>query len=137
MKFTRHFVSLVLLPLALVGCVSDGLEHGRDGTVAYHVEIESSEPGARVEANDEYVGVTPMTLTIFGDKDGTFHNFGSSLYIINAYPVRGGQYLQRKVFSTGGGWFAGQDMIPKKIYFDMNLVSERPAERIQLDINNR
>lgn len=44
------------------------VERGRDGTIAYNVEIESSEPGARIEANGmnglaavgwEFVGMTP------------------------------------------------------------------------------
>jgi hypothetical protein len=107
------------------GCATDGsspgqaIERGRDGTIAYRVFIESSEPGARIEANQDYAGETPLTLTIFGDKDGTFHNFGSPEFVIRALPKRPGQHAQVKVFRTGK-WFAPEDMIPKRIFFDLD-----------------
>jgi hypothetical protein len=87
------------------------------------IEIESSEPGARVEANNEYLGKTPMTLKIFGDKDGTFHNFGTYHYQITAYPTKAGQQPQTKHFRTGG-WFTSGDRIPKKLFFDFGPVPE-------------
>lgn len=91
------------------GCASTGgVERGRDGTIAYLVEIESSEPGARVEANGENVGKTPLTLKIFGDNDGTFHNFGSQQYVIQVFPVQTNQFVQTRVFRTGG-WFSQED----------------------------
>ncbi len=83
------------------------------------VEIESSEPGARIEANGEYVGKTPVTIKIYGDEDGTFHNFGKYSYTVTAYPVKPGQRHQTKTFRAGG-WFTQEDMIPKKIFFDLN-----------------
>jgi hypothetical protein len=89
------------------------------------VEVESSEPGARIEADNEYIGKTPLTLKVFGDKDGTFHNFGSYHYTITAYPVRPGQQSQTKDFRTGG-WFTPEDRIPKKIFFDFGPVPEAP-----------
>lgn len=64
-----------------------------------------------------------MTLKIFGDKDGTFHNFGSYDYIIKAYPVRAGQDIQVKHFRTGG-WFTAEDMIPKRVFFDFGITPE-------------
>jgi hypothetical protein len=93
---------------------------GRDGTIAYQVQVESNEPGVRIEADNDYVGVTPLTLTVFGDKDGTFHNFGSPHYVIRALPVKPGQRLQTKIFRTGG-WFAAEDSIPRRVFFDMSL----------------
>jgi hypothetical protein len=114
--------------LALAGCATSSStaqkpERGPDGTIAYLVEVESSEPGARIEANNDYVGKTPCTLKIFGDKDGTFHNFGSYYYTVTAYPVRPGQQSQTKHFRTGG-WFTPEDKIPKKIFFDFGAVPE-------------
>jgi hypothetical protein len=115
----------LLVLLAIAGCsttdsASPGtVERGRDGTIAYQVLVESSEPGARIEVNQEYVGDTPLTLTIYGDKDGTFHNFGSPEYVIRALPSKPGQSAQAKVFRTGK-WFAPEDMIPKRIFFDVN-----------------
>ena len=116
MKLSLTFV------LLLAGCATSNqkVEHGPQGTIAYNVQIESSDPGARVDANGDYVGKTPMTLRIFGDKDGTFHNFGSYLYTIQAFPNKPGQYVQTKTFRTGG-WFMPEDKIPSRIYFDMNL----------------
>lgn len=112
---------LTVLSLAL-GCATSNstrAERGPQGTIAYVVEIESSEPGARVEANSESVGNTPLKLKIFGDKDGTFHNFGSQDYILKCYPVKPGQRVQIKAFRTGG-WFSQEDMVPKRVFFDLN-----------------
>lgn len=122
-------ITLVLLGLAVTffaGCAtndSGNIERGPDGTIASCVQIESSEPGARIEANADYVGKTPMTLKIFGDKDGTFHNFGSYDYVIKVYPVRPGQDVQTKVFKTGG-WFTQEDRIPSRLLFDLDLKAE-------------
>ncbi len=107
--------------ILLCGCETtpQNVERGPQGTIAYMVQVESSEPGVRIEANNDYVGQTPLTLKIFGDKDGTFHNFGSQEYIIRAFPLNTNQYTQTKVFRTGG-WFSQEDRIPTRIYFDMN-----------------
>jgi hypothetical protein len=86
--------------------------------MAYHVLIEASEPGARIEANGEYVGQTPVTLKIFGDRDGTFHDFGSYHYVIQALPIATNQFAQVRLFGTGRGW-SHEDRIPERIYFDM------------------
>jgi hypothetical protein len=104
---------------AVLGCSTPGVEHGSQGTIANNVLVESSEPGVRVEVNNDYVGNTPLSLKIFGDKDGTFHNFGSQEYIIRAIPLKTNQYVQTKVFRTGG-WFSQEDIIPKRIFFDMD-----------------
>jgi len=122
-------IGFVLLALTISigpGCDTPskaGRERGPGGTVAYEVQIESSEPGARVEANGDYVGKTPMTLRIFGDRDGTFHNFGKFDYVIKVYPVRPGQSVQTKTFGTGG-WFRPEDRVPGRLYFDLDLRSE-------------
>lgn len=105
----------------MCGCATDGtpkVERGPGGTIAYRVQVESSEPGVRSEANEEFVGTTPLTLTIFGDRDGTFHNFGSSDFTIRALAGKSGQFTQTKVFRTGG-WFSQEDRVPKRIFFDM------------------
>jgi hypothetical protein len=111
----------LIAALGLVGCATNtpqNAERGPDGTIAYKVEVESSTPGARIEVNDDYIGKTPLTLTIYGDEDGTFHNFGTKDYIIRAFPVTTNQFIQTKVFRTGG-WFSEEDRIPKKLYFDL------------------
>lgn len=105
----------------LAGCqtLPPGAERGPDGTMAYNVAIESSEPGVRIEANNQYIGTTPLTLKIFGDTDGTFHDFGSPEYIVQALPLSTNQFTQTAVFRTGH-LFEGEDRIPTRIFFDMN-----------------
>ena len=121
MKINHQSAAAIALATILAGCASapPGAEHGPQGTIAYLVQVESSEPGARVEVNNDYVGKTPMTLKIWGDKDGTFHNFGSQDYIIRVFPLSTNQFLQTKAFRTGG-WFSQEDKIPSHLYFDLN-----------------
>ncbi len=124
MKKAILFLSTIVLTTFLTGCASapPGAERGPAGTIAYYVEVESSEPGARIEVNNDYVGKTPMTLKIWGDTDGTFHNFGSQEYIVRCFPVSTNQFVQTKAFRTGG-WFSQEDKIPTRLYFDLNQKS--------------
>ncbi|MEO8429732.1 MAG: S1C family serine protease [Verrucomicrobiota bacterium] len=120
-----------LLAILLCGCASDKsgkklVERGPGGTIAYLVQVESNEPGVKIEANGDYIGDTPCTLKIFGDKDGTFHNFGQFDYVVRALPLHQGQFVQIKTFRTGG-WFTPEDRIPSRLYFDMNLVTSSAA----------
>jgi hypothetical protein len=105
----------------LTGCESipPGAERGPHGTMAYDVLVEASAPGARLEVNGEPVGDAPLHVKIFGDPDGTFHDFGSSYYVIKALPVTTNQFVQTRVFMTGH-LMGPEDRIPRKIYFDMN-----------------
>jgi hypothetical protein len=93
--------------------------------MAYYVSIEASEPGARIEANGEDVGQTPIRLKIFGNPNGTFHDFGSEYYVIRALTISSNQYPQVRAFGTGRGW-APQSKIPERIYFDMNHPAPAP-----------
>jgi hypothetical protein len=92
--------------------------------MAYDVLIEATEPGAKVEANGQIVGQTPLHLKIFGDPDRTFHDFGSDYYVIRALPLATNQYSQILMFGTGR-WFGPEDRIPERLSFDMN---RRPPE---------
>src|SRR3954453_19314911 len=96
-------VGPLVLAAWLGGCttIPEGAEHGPHGTMAYLVPIESSEPGVRIHANGQDIGTTPLTLKIFGDPDGTFHDFGSYEYVIQAFPLRTNQFVQTRVFRTG------------------------------------
>ena len=107
-----------------VGCesVPPGVEQGPHGTIAYDVQIESVPPGAKIEANGQVVGSAPLHLKIFGDKDGTFHDFGSYYYIVRALPLSTNEFVQTRVFRTGH-LFSPEDHIPQRIDFDM---SQRP-----------
>src|SRR6266705_2110255 len=106
----------------LVGCATPlppGAEPGPDHTMAYEVLIEASPPGAKIEANGQEVGTAPVRLKIFGDPDGTFHDFGSEYYVIRALPVATNQYVQVRAFGTGH-MLGPEDRIPQRAYFDMN-----------------
>lgn len=107
--------------LCVTGCqtIPPGAERGPDRTMAYEVLIEASEPGAKIEANGQIVGEAPLRLKIFGDPDGTFHDFGSDYYVIRALPLTTNQYTQVQMFGTGR-WFGPEDRIPERVYFDMN-----------------
>lgn len=93
--------------------------------MAYEVLLEASPPGARIEVNGEDVGVAPLKVKIFGDPDGTFHDFGSDYYVIRALPVATNQFVQGRWFRTGH-MLSGEDRIPDRIYFDMNQPPPAP-----------
>ena len=107
--------------LLLVGCqtVPPGAERGPDGTIAYDVLIEASPPGARIEVNGAMLGPSPLHLKLFGNPDGTFHDFGSPYFVIRALPVATNQFVQTRLFRTGH--HSGLEYhIPSHIDFDMN-----------------
>ena len=110
-----------------VGCASDppGAEVGLHNTIAYQVPIEASEPGTKIEVNYKPVGIAPVTVKIFGDRDGTFHNFGSDEYTVRAYPPHPDQFPQTKIFKTGA-MGVKDDKVPQKIYFDFGPSKSRP-----------
>jgi len=121
MNRTLISAASLLVAVFLAGCqtVPPGAERGPHGTMAYDVLVEASAPGARIEANGQDVGTSPVHLKIFGDPDGTFHDFGSPSYVIKALPITTNQFDQVRYFGTGQ-WFGPEDHIPKQIYFDMN-----------------
>lgn len=119
---TNLILTAVLAAVGLgTGCATlpPGAEPGPHGTMAYDVLVESSPPGARIEANGEPVGEAPVHIKIFGDTDGTFHDFGSYYYVVRAFPLTTNQFPQVRAFRTGRD-FSPEDRIPNKIYFDMN-----------------
>src|SRR5437667_8001617 len=87
----------------LAGCdtIPPGAERGPHGTMAYDVLVDASPPGARIEANGQDIGNTPVHLKIFGDPDGTFHDFGSPFYLVKALPLTTNQFPQTRYFGTG------------------------------------
>src|SRR2546426_6488092 len=121
MKKTMIPAAAAVAAVFLAGCqtLPPGAEPGPRGTMAFDVLVEASEPGARIVANGQDVGNTPVHLTIFGDPDGTFHDFGSPYYVIRALPLTTNQFEQARYFGSGQ-WFGPEDRFPEKIYFDMN-----------------
>lgn len=100
-------------------------EKGLHGTVAYLVQVEASEPGTKIEVNHQSVGVAPVTVKVFGDRDGTFHNFGSDEFVVRGYPPRTELFPQTKIFRTGA-FGIKDDRIPQRIYFDFGPDAARP-----------
>jgi hypothetical protein len=115
------WTSRLVAAALITGCetVPPGAERGPHGTMAYDVLIEASAPGARIEANGADIGEAPVHLKIFGDTDGTFHDFGSPYYVVKALPLTTNQFAQTRVFQTGH-MLGPEDHIPPRIYFDMN-----------------
>lgn len=87
--------------------------------MAYDVLIDASPLGARIQANGAEIGNTPVHLKIFGDPDGTFHDFGGSWYVIKALPIVSNQFEQVRFFGTGRS-FGPEDRIPQQVSFEMN-----------------
>lgn len=122
MKANLNLVVGLAVVGLLAGCATPlppGAEPGPNGTMAYLVTITSTEPDTRIVANGQTVGNAPVKLKIFGDRDGTFHDFGAYEYIIQAFPTKTNQYVQTRIFGTGK-MFSREDRIPPEIHFDMN-----------------
>ena len=116
------FAASLAATLLAIGCATPlppGAERGPNNTMAYDVLVEASAPGVQIVANGENIGPTPVHLKIFGDADGTFHDFGSAYYEVRALPSATNQFEQVRFFGTGQ-MFGPQDRIPQRIYFDMS-----------------
>jgi hypothetical protein len=113
--------SSVVAALFLAGCQSipPGAERGPHGTMAYDVLVDASQPGALIRVNGQDIGNAPLHLKIFGDPDGTFHDFGSFNYVVEALPITTNQFPQVRTFQTGH-LMTPEDLIPRQIHFDMN-----------------
>jgi hypothetical protein len=122
MKRQLIYAASVVVGAFLTGCqtpLPPGAERGPHGTMAYDVLVEASAPGARIEANGQDVGNTPVHVKIFGDPDGTFHDFGSPYYVVRALPLTTNQFEQVRYLGTGH-LFGPEERIPPQIYFNMN-----------------
>jgi len=120
------FLAGLAAAIFLTGCgtpIPPGAERGPHGTMAYDVLVDASPPGARIEVNGEVVGNTPVHIKIFGDPDGTFHDFGSYYYVVRALPLTTNQFPQARWFRTGH-MMTPEDRIPRRIDFGMS----RPPE---------
>jgi hypothetical protein len=125
MKRPLGFAATVLAAVFLAGCqtpLPPGAEPGPSGTMAYDVLVDASPPGAKIEANGAIMGNTPIHLKIFGDPDGTFHDFGDYYFTVRALPITTNQFVQARVFRTGH-LLTPEDAVPKQIFFDMNQVT--------------
>jgi hypothetical protein len=118
------WLAVVSVAGILAGCETTPPEDiGPNKTEAYYVQVESSVPGVVIETNNAVAGTTPLTLKIFGDSPGNFHNFGSPEYRMRAIPpfTNGDEIVQTRVFKTGHS--GSGDRIPGVIFFNMNQQS--------------
>jgi hypothetical protein len=124
---TKNLFLTLLLTAFATGCASDppGTETGPYNTIAYTITIDASEPGTKIEVNYKSAGVAPVKVKVFGDRDGTFHNFGSDEYTVRGYPPNPDQFPQTKIFKTGA-MGVKDDKIPGKIYFDFGPSKSKP-----------
>lgn len=105
----------LLLPLLFTGC----LYH----EVPYKIRVETDPPGARIEVDQDFMGESPVTVTVMGGHNGAWSNH-QRYHIIRAVPARAGQHVQQKIFYSGweeAGYRDTKDMIPKSIFFNMNI----------------
>jgi hypothetical protein len=105
---------------ALAGCqmTPPGEESGPKHTTAFFIQVETSFPGVTIETNNVTAGRTPLTLKVFGDSLGSFHNFGNPEFVVRAIPSRTNEFPQTKIFRTGVLSAPG-DPIPGLLFFDM------------------
>lgn len=87
--------------------------------MAYNVLVDASAPGARINVNGQDVGNTPVHIKVFGDPDGTFHDFGSPYFMISAAAISTNQFPQVRYFGTGY-MFGPEDRVPDRVYFEMS-----------------
>lgn len=88
----------------------------------YEIEIISDPPGAKIEWDNEYIGVTPLKKIMNGIRTWRKE------IIVKAYPTLPGQYVQIK--------YLYENPLPRKIYFDMNLRPTMPLIDVHIR-NNR
>ena len=86
----------------------------------YVVEFTSDPPGAKVELDNKYAGVTPFSLKFDGK-----HAVNDRRYV-NAQPVESGQYVQTKMISFG-------EFYPPKIHFKMKVDPAAPAVAVNVN----
>ena len=105
----------------LAGCAEPESTYTPSPVYEATIEVLSEPPGANIEVNQDYIGKAPCTVTVRAYKGCT--TFCKD-YTVRALPVIAGQQVQRKDFRD-------YDSIPKRIFFDMQLVTV-PSK---LDIN--
>ena len=128
-----RIITTITMFLFLSGCetMNNGAKSSYPSTKNFSVNIISEPSGAKIEINNNYVGKTPIIVKLEGWE--TTRTFERSHTIV-AHPVRAGGQIQSKWFS---GWYEPDkrygDIIPKKIYFNMNLV--RMPQKHEIYIN--
>jgi hypothetical protein len=139
------FVTYVSVGILLTGCqtstaptdpnAKDWYDRSlgkRENCWGYRVMVEVSDPGCRIELNDEHIATITNTVgevILWGYKDGRLRQ--EQVVRLVANPVKPGQNQQVKVFRTVDGERA---KIPRRIFFDLNLERAKPTEKIDIKV---
>jgi hypothetical protein len=98
----------------------------------YRVGVEVSDPGCRIEVNEELVATLTNTtvgeIILWGYRDGRFRENQSVRIVAN--PVKSGQHQQVKTFYNQ----REREHIPHKMYFDLNLEPVKPTEKVDVRV---
>lgn len=106
----------------------------RHGLRAYHVKVEASHPGVRIEVDGEHVTTLEGNkgeILLWADANGTFRN--NQVVVVKAYPGGANQLVQALSFSSAGQ----QTFVPRSIYFDMRLDKVTPVQRYESTTINK
>jgi len=130
-------VMLIASMFLFIGCQSPPTWYDRelgkrDNYWGYRVAVEVSDPGCRIEVNNEHVATITNTvgeIILWGYSDGRFRQ--NQLVHILAYPVKHGQYQQSKHFYNRD---RDREPIPHRIYFDLNLEPTKPTEKMDIKV---
>lgn len=110
------------------------LPRGPRGTYGHTVRVETHEPGARVEVNKEYRGITPCTVVVFVEKRREIKREMDVQIAVYPAPTATNQFLQTKSFS-GGGKGRRPERLPEAVYFDLRIPpGTRPGEERTINV---
>jgi hypothetical protein len=94
----------------------------------HEISVISDPPGARIEVNNDYVGVAPITVKVPQDRE----YFGENT-TIKAIPTEPGDFVQTKVFLGNVSGISYGDKVPSRILFDMHLGPPTPSAKVSVD----
>ncbi len=98
-------------------CINDGW--GNMVCNNYEVTFVSEPPGAKIEINNNYIGITPLVYRWHG------YYPREERYTVKAYPSQPGQLVQSKELAVGN--------LPDKVYFNMNLGPVTPSVNVNIN----
>ena len=135
MTLSRQTVAIVVSALC-------GIVTGCGSLPKFQVAIDSDPQGVRVDVNNDYVGKTPTTFTIAGNRDRSFNGNwvqGSMIEFVATPPAgEPNLFVQRKLFRPSA-FFQQGDHIPERVFFDMHVKTEQISidEHIQTGPGNK
>ena len=134
----KKLIYLFVLVILTNGCVTtQNVVPGSNQYCDQYVETISDPPGAKIEINNQYMGETPLTVRLTRKTNYDWWNSSlvggaaavqieASPFTINAYPDQAGQFTQKK-------YIGPNDVIPNKIYFNMNLGPITPSVNVNVN----